>query len=46
MQYKLFRDAFSKAGLEVKEDLIPLDVRDMTTPEAVAKVKQALVEMG
>jgi hypothetical protein len=46
MQYKLFRDAFQKAGLEVKQDLIPLDVRDMTTQEAVDKVKQALVEMG
>lgn len=38
MQKKLFRDAFLKAGMNVEEDLIPLDVRDMTTNEAFEKV--------
>ncbi|MDD4663397.1 MAG: hypothetical protein PHD83_01870 [Caldisericia bacterium] len=38
MQKKLFRDAFSKAGLSVDTDLIALDVRDMTTNEAFDKV--------
>lgn len=42
MQYKLFRDAFTAAGMDVKTDLIPLDVRDMTTDEAVDKVASAL----
>ena len=42
MQYKLFRDAFAAAGREVKRDLLPLDIRDLTTDEAVAKVEQAL----
>jgi heterodisulfide reductase subunit A-like polyferredoxin len=46
MQYKMFRDAFSDAGLDVKEDLIALDIRDMTTKEAVDKVRGALREMG
>lgn len=46
MQYKLFRDSFAEAGLDVKEDLVPLDVRDMTTQEAVDKVRGALDEMG
>ncbi|ATW23600.1 hypothetical protein [Candidatus Formimonas warabiya] len=45
MQKKLFRDAFSHAGLDIHRDLIPLDVRDMTTEEAVAKVQQALDEL-
>lgn len=42
MQKKLFRDAFAAAGLDINKDLIPLDVRDMTTQEAVDKVQQAL----
>lgn len=42
MQYKMFRDAFAAAGLDVKTDLTPLDIRDMTTDEAVQKVAEAL----
>ncbi|MFW9967714.1 MAG: hypothetical protein ACFFEA_11230 [Candidatus Thorarchaeota archaeon] len=46
MQYKLFRDAFEKRGLEVKNDLIPIDVRDMTTEEAVVRVSEELKKHG
>jgi heterodisulfide reductase subunit A-like polyferredoxin len=46
MQYKLFRDAFAKVGLDVQKDLIPLDVRDMTTDEAFEKVRIAMRENG
>lgn len=46
MQTKLFRDAFTTAGMDVKTDLIPLDIRDMTTDEAVNKISSALSEMG
>jgi heterodisulfide reductase subunit A-like polyferredoxin len=42
MQRKLFRDAFAAAGLNVEADLIALDIRDMTTGEAVQKVAEAL----
>jgi heterodisulfide reductase subunit A-like polyferredoxin len=42
MQRKLFRDAFKGAGMNVESDLVPLDVRDMDTDEAVAKVAAAL----
>lgn len=45
-QYKLFRDAFAEAGLEAKDKLVPLDIRDLTTEEAVEKVRQVLREMG
>jgi heterodisulfide reductase subunit A-like polyferredoxin len=45
MQKKLFRDAFANAGLDINKDLIPLDVRDMTTEEAVAKVEKALEKL-
>lgn len=46
MQYKMFRDAFQNAGMDVKTDMTPLDIRDMTTDEAVEKVANALKEMG
>jgi len=46
MQYKMFRDAFEAAGMDVKKDLVPLDIRDMTTDEAIDKVRGALAELG
>jgi len=46
MQMKLFRDAFETAGMDVKTDMVPLDIREMTTDEAVEKVSKALAEMG
>jgi heterodisulfide reductase subunit A-like polyferredoxin len=46
MQRKLFRDAFSKAGLDINKDLIPLDVRNMKLEEALNVVKNALKETG
>jgi heterodisulfide reductase subunit A-like polyferredoxin len=42
MQYKMFRDAFKKVGLDVKKDLIPLDIREMTTDEAVELVAKTI----
>jgi len=46
MQYKLFRDSFQQRGLDIKSDLVPLDVRDMTTDDAFDKVAIALKEHG
>jgi heterodisulfide reductase subunit A-like polyferredoxin len=46
MQMKLFRDAFETAGMDIKTDMVPLDIREMTTEEAVQKVSKALSEMG
>ena len=46
MQYKLFRDAFTAHGMDVKADMVPLDIREMTTDEAVVKVQTALRAMG
>ena len=46
MQYKMFRDAFAEKGMDVKRDMTPLDIRDMTTDEAIEKVASALREMG
>jgi len=44
MQKKLFKDSFANAGLDVNKDLIPIDIRNMTTQEAVAVVKKTLEE--
>ncbi len=46
MQRKLFRDAFVKKGMDVDKDLIPIDIRDMTTDEAVQKVIEVMKEEG
>lgn len=46
MQYKLFRDAFRNAGMDEKSDLVPLDIRDLSTVEAIERVRDALSEMG
>ena len=37
MQYKMFRDGFTEKGMDVKRDMTPLDIRDMTTDEAIEK---------
>jgi heterodisulfide reductase subunit A-like polyferredoxin len=44
MQRKLFKDSFADAGLDVNKDLIPIDVRNFTTQEALALVKKTLEE--
>lgn len=46
MQIKMFRDAFADAGMDIKTDLVPLDVRDMTLDQAFDKVEKALETMG
>ena len=46
MQTKLFRDPFKKAGLNIDQDLVPLDVRNMSLKDALTVVKNALKEAG
>jgi heterodisulfide reductase subunit A-like polyferredoxin len=46
MQYKIFRDAFAEKGMDVKRDMTPLDIRDVSTDAAIEKVATALREMG
>jgi heterodisulfide reductase subunit A-like polyferredoxin len=41
MQKKMFRDAFEKAGVSFDAQVIPLDLRAMTTEKALEKVKEA-----
>lgn len=42
MQEKMMRDAFQRKGLEFKKLVIPLDLRNMRTEDAMAKVKEAI----
>ncbi len=46
MQYKMFRDAFAAKGLDAKQDMTPIDIRDLTTDEAIEKVSAKLAGMG
>ena len=46
MQKKLFKESFEKAGLDIRNDLVPLDVRNMKLEEALNVVKKALSEVG
>lgn len=46
MQKKLFKQSFLDAGMDVETDCIKLDVRDMTTDDAIEKVRAALEEAG
>ncbi len=45
-QYKLFRDAFAAQGMDVRADMVPLDIRNMSTEEAVGKLATALHATG
>ena len=46
MQRKMFRDAFRDAGMDIDTDCVMLDIREMTTEGAYAKVIRALTELG
>jgi len=46
MQKKMFKDAFMDAGMDIETDLIPLDIRKLSTENAFEKVKDALIELG
>ncbi|MCU7378943.1 hypothetical protein OBO34_11305 [Clostridiales Family XIII bacterium ASD5510] len=46
MQRKLFKQAFTDAGLDLETDCVMLDIRDMTNEQAMEKVEDALQELG
>jgi heterodisulfide reductase subunit A-like polyferredoxin len=41
MQKKMFRDAFEKSGADFDQQVVPLDLRSMSTEAAMVKVKDA-----
>lgn len=46
MQKKLFKQSFKDAGMDFEKDAVALDIREMTTEQAVKKVVKALSDMG
>jgi len=42
MQKKMFKEAFKAKGLDIDKQLIPLDLRNMPTDEAMKKVQEAV----
>ena len=44
MQRKMFKEAFQEKGLNIEENLIPLDLRNIETEEAIKKVSEAVEE--
>lgn len=45
MQRKMFKDAFADAGADFGEQVVSLDLRNLTTIEAIEKVKKAVAEI-
>lgn len=41
MQKKMLRDVFKNAGLRFEKAVIPLDLRTLTTEQAIEKIRQA-----
>jgi len=46
MQKKMFKDAFKEKGLDIDEQLISLDLRNMKTEEAMKRVAEAVDELA
>lgn len=42
MQRKMMKDAFTEAGGDFEKQVVPLDLRNLTTEQALAKVREAL----
>ena len=46
MQRKMFKDVLAEVGVDFDQQMIPLDLRNMTTEEAIDKVGQALAKLS
>ena len=46
MQRKMYKDALSEVGIEFEKQIVPLDLRNLTTAEAIARVKKAVEEVN
>jgi hypothetical protein len=45
MQRKMFKEAFKEKGLDINKQLVPLDLRNMTTDQAMKKVQEAVEQV-
>lgn len=46
MQNKMFKATLAEMGIDIDKQLIPLDLRNMSTADAIAKVSETLSESG
>lgn len=42
MQRKMYKDALAEVGVDFESQIIPLDLRNLSTAEAIAKVTEAM----
>lgn len=42
LQRKLFKESFASKGLDIDKQLTPLDLRNMTTEDAIKKVEETI----
>jgi heterodisulfide reductase subunit A-like polyferredoxin len=45
MQRKMYKDAVADVGVSFDEQIVPLDLRNLTTAEAIERVKKAVEEV-
>lgn len=46
MQKKMFKDAFTEAGGDYDKQVVPLDLRNLSTDEAIGKVAEAIKRLA
>lgn len=46
MQRKMYKDALSEVGIDFDKQIVPLDLRNLTTPEAIERVKKAVEKVN
>ena len=46
MQRKMYKDALSEVGIGFENQIVPLDLRNLTTAEAITRVKKAVEEVN
>jgi heterodisulfide reductase subunit A-like polyferredoxin len=46
MQRKMYKDALSEVGVSFEGQIVPLDLRNLTTSEAIERVKKAVEEVN
>ena len=46
MQRKMYKDSLSEVGVSFEGQIVPLDLRNLTTSEAIERVKKAVEEVN
>ncbi len=46
MQRKMYKDALEEVGVSFEEQVVALDLRNLTTPQAIERVTEAIEALG